>query len=444
MAPRVETVKKNFVLDTNVLLHSPEALFAFEDNNVVVPITVVEEIDNFKRDSTQLGRSARQAARYLDALRRKGQIAQGVPLREGGTLRIAVTNTELPKEWRKADSADNRILATAMDLLKTDDGSETTLVSKDITLRVRADALGISAEDFDQNHIEQDELYAGMESREVEGSIIDQLYEQGSLDPEALGERFAPHCFLQLSASDSRQQALAKFCPFEDRIRPVDRQTRDMWGLLPRNREQKLALAALSDHRIKLVTLVGKAGTGKTLLAIAAGLQSVTEERSANKLIVARPVISLGKDLGYLPGTLEEKLQPWMQPIFDNVQFLMGLTGDQIRKGRGAHELIDQGLLEIEALSYIRGRSIPNQVLLIDEAQNLTPHEMKTIVTRAGEGTRVILTGDPYQIDHPYLDFSNNGLVHAVKRFKESHLAAHVSLMRGERSELAEAAANLL
>lgn len=437
-------MKKNFVLDTNVLLHSPEALFAFEDNNVVVPITVVEEIDNFKRDTTELGRSARQAARYLDALRRKGKIAEGVPLREGGVLRIAVTNRELPKEWRKSDSADNRILATAMDVAQDLPTEETTLVSKDITLRVRADALGLNAEDFDQNHIAQDELYSGLVTREVEGSLIDQLYEDGTLDSDALGEAVSPHCFLQLSASDSRQQALAKFCPFEDRIRPVDRQTRDMWGLLPRNREQKLAIAALADDRIKLVTLVGKAGTGKTLLAIAAGLQAVTEERSASKLIVARPVISLGKDLGYLPGTLEEKLQPWMQPIFDNVQFLMGLTGDQVRKGRGAHELIDQGLLEIEALSYIRGRSIPNQILLIDEAQNLTPHEMKTIITRAGEGTRVFLTGDPYQIDHPYLDFSNNGLIHAVKRFRESELAAHITLSRGERSELAEAAANLL
>jgi PhoH-like ATPase len=437
-------MKKHFVLDTNVLLHNPDSLFQFADNDVVVPIYVIEEIDNFKRENSGLGRNARQAARHLDRLRLEADITAGVPTEAGGSIRVAMTTLEIPRQFQNSNSVDNRILAVAVELKHDFPNVGTVLVSKDITLRVRADALGLEAVDYEEEKVSEDDLYSGIMQRDVDGSIIDQLYAHGSLELDAIGDPIPANCYLQLNCPETRQSALAKHDGFEGKIRTVDRLSRDTWGLMPLNREQKLALDALNDDRIKLVTLLGKAGTGKTLLAIAAGLQAVAELHSAQKLLVARPVLSMGKDLGYLPGTMEEKLGPWMKPIYDNVEFLLGLTADQKRAGRGAHELIDQGLLEVEALSYIRGRSIPNQFMIIDEAQNLTPHEVKTIITRAGQGTRIVLTGDPYQIDNPYIDFSNNGLVHVVRRFADSPLAAHVTLVKGERSELAEEAANIL
>jgi PhoH-like ATPase len=436
---------KRFVLDTNVLLHNPDSLLHFEDNDVIIPIYVIEELDTFKRDNSELGRNARHAARHLDRLRHAGSLMEGVPLENGGTLRVAFTDRRLPAELQMSNTVDNMILAVAVETQQKEPSKKTVLVSKDITLRLRADGLGLEAQDFDDNHRNiGDSLYSGFIQRDVESALIDKLYAVGALETSDFDEAFKPNIYIQLNAPETRQSALAKFDPFEGVIRPVDRMSRDTWGLMPLNREQKLALDALNDPRIKLVTLLGKAGTGKTLLAIAAGLHAVTEAREAQKLLVARPVLSMGKDLGYLPGTLEEKLNPWMKPIYDNVEFLLGLTADQKRSGRGAHELIDQGLLEIEPLSYIRGRTIPNQFMVIDESQNLTPHEVKTIITRAGEGTRIVLTGDPYQIDHPYIDVTNNGLVHAVNAFANSRLAAHITLEKGERSELAEEAANLL
>jgi PhoH-like ATPase len=436
---------KRFVLDTNVLLHNPDALLHFDDNDVVIPIYVIEEIDTFKRNTSELGRNARHASRHLDRLRHDGSLMEGVPLGNGGTLRVAFTDRRLPAELQMSNTVDNMILAVAVQIQQQEPSKKTVLVSKDITLRLRADGLGLEAQDFDDNRRKSaEDLYSGFIQRDVEAAVIDKLYAVGSLERDDIDEDLKPNHYIQFNAAETRQSALAKYDPFEGIIRPVDRMSRDTWGLMPLNREQKLALDALNDPRIKLVTLLGKAGTGKTLLAIAAGLHAVTETREAQKLLVARPVLSLGRDLGYLPGTVEEKLNPWMKPIYDNVDFLLGLTADQKRAGRGAHELIDQGLLEIEPLSYIRGRSIPNQFMVIDESQNLTPHEVKTIITRAGEGTRIILTGDPFQIDHPYIDFSNNGLVHVVNAFADSHLAAHITLQKGERSELAEEAANLL
>ncbi|MDE0882717.1 MAG: PhoH family protein, partial [Myxococcota bacterium] len=390
---------KRFVLDTNVLLHNPDSLLHFEDNDVIIPIYVIEELDTFKRDNSELGRNARHAARHLDRLRHAGSLMEGVPLENGGTLRVAFTDRRLPAELQMSNTVDNMILAVAVETQQKEPSKKTVLVSKDITLRLRADGLGLEAQDFDDNHRNiGDSLYSGFIQRDVDSALIDKLYAVGALETSDFDEAFKPNIYIQLNAPETRQSALAKFDPFEGVIRPVDRMSRDTWGLMPLNREQKLALDALNDPRIKLVTLLGKAGTGKTLLAIAAGLHAVTESREAQKLLVARPVLSMGKDLGYLPGSLEEKLNPWMKPIYDNVEFLLGLTADQKRSGRGAHELIDQGLLEIEPLSYIRGRTIPNQFMVIDESQNLTPHEVKTIITRAGEGTRIVLTGDPYQI----------------------------------------------
>jgi PhoH-like ATPase len=238
---------------------------------------------------------------------------------------------------------------------------------------------------------------------------------------------------------------MARYNAIKGKVVPLLRpQKEGVWGVRPRNREQSYTLDLLLNDEVKLVTVVGKAGTGKTLLAIAAGLHKITEEGLYQKLLVSRPVFPLGRDIGYLPGDVEQKLNPWMQPIYDNVEFLMNLSRADKKAGRGYHELIDLGILEIEPLTYIRGRSIPNQFIIVDEAQNLTPHEVKTIVSRVGEGTKIVLTGDPFQIDNPYVDSTNNGLVHVVNRFRQEKLAGHITLTKGERSALAELAANLL
>ncbi|MEE2900873.1 MAG: PhoH family protein [Myxococcota bacterium] len=436
-------MKKNFILDTNVLLHDSNAILAFEEHTVTVPIYVIEEIDNFKRDQSELGRSARSVGRLLDGLREEGELAKGVELETGGTLVVAFTARNLPESMRIGNSVDNRILAVALEAKEQDPESESILVTKDVNLRIRADALGLKTEDYDAEKVEIDELYSGVIDIEAKGEDIDEFYSKGTLplpDPY-----YHPNEFVHLrDPSNPSHSALGKVDLLENTVVPIRRHKEGVWGVRPRNKEQSFAFDLLMDDDVKLVTLVGKAGTGKTLLAIAAGLHKVTEESVFQKVLVSRPVFPLGRDIGYLPGDIEEKVSPWMQPIFDNVEFLMGLSNAEKRNGRSHRELIDLGLLQIEPLTYIRGRSIPNQYLIVDEAQNLTPHEVKTIVTRAAEGTKIVLTGDPYQIDNPYIDSSNNGLVHTVNRFRAEKVAGHVTLRKGERSELAELASNLL
>lgn len=437
-------MKKTFVLDTNVLLHDPRAMFSFEDNHVVIPIAVVEEIDSFKKDLSELGRNARQVSRYLDALREEGSLQEGVPLDRGGTLRVAIAKRDLPKEIATDRGQDSRILAVALDLRdELNDKERLVFITKDTNLRIRADAIGIHAEDYEPEHMEVSELYPGWAELEVEGEAVDRFYAEGKLklpDPY-----YAPNQYIVLvDKLKPSHTGLGRVHLEEVEVRPLPSFKQGVWGIRPRNREQTFAFDALLDEDIKLVTLVGKAGTGKTLLAIAAGLQKCTEERVYQRLLVSRPIFPLGRDLGYLPGDVEEKLNPWMQPIFDNVEFLMGLTTRDKSHGRSYRELIDMGMMQIEPLTYIRGRSIPQQYMIVDEAQNLTPHEVKTIISRAGDGTKIVLTGDPYQIDNPYVDSTNNGLVHVVNRFRSEKLAAHVTLTKGERSELAELAANLL
>lgn len=447
--------KKTFVLDTNVLLHDPRAMFSFEDNNVVIPIYVVEEIDSFKKDLSELGRNARQVSRYLDQLRSDGSLATGVKLDRGGTLRVAVTAKTLPPQVTTDRGQDSKILAVAAEL--TDNARKNkalprvVFITKDTNLRIRADAINIFSEDFEPEHIVIDELYKGWQELEVDGHLVDKMYAEGGLvlpDPY-----YAPNEYLCIKDKSNPQRTAlgrVKLMPSADqttsvaRVEPIDAFKQGVWGIRPKNREQHFALDALLDDKIKLVTLVGKAGSGKTLLAIAAGLLKCTEENVYQRMLVSRPIFPLGKDIGYLPGDVEEKLNPWMQPIFDNVEFLMGLTQKDKKRGRSYKELLDMGMMQIEPLTYIRGRSIPNQYMIVDEAQNLTPHEVKTIVSRAGEGTKIVLTGDPYQIDNPYVDQTNNGLVHTVNRFRTEKIAAHITLMKGERSELAEIAANIL
>jgi PhoH-like ATPase len=438
-------MKKNFVLDTNVLLHDADAIFAFEDNHVILPIYVIEEVDKFKRDLSELGRSARAISRSLDAIRKEGKLAEGVPLDNGGTLRVGFTDRQLPDDMAVATSSmDSRIIAVALEVQDEDPDVPTIMVSKDVNLRIRADALGLRAEDYETERASIDELWPGCRDVTVDADRMERLASTGEAPLPFAAE--APNEFIQLSTEDGVVM-LARVSPDATRLVRVQAEGAPIWGISPRNLEQACALDLLTDDDVKLVTLVGKAGTGKTLLAIAAGLQRTAEEKIYQRVLVSRPIFPMGKDLGYLPGTVEEKMSPWMQPIFDNVEFLMGLSsgkGHHRNKTRSYKELIDMDLLQIEPLTYIRGRSIPSQYMIVDEAQNLTPHEVKTILTRAGSGTKIVLTGDPYQIDNPYMDASNNGLVYVVNRLKEESLSGHVTLVKGERSALAELAANRL
>ncbi len=438
-------MKKTYILDTNVLLHDPQALFRFEDNDLVIPMTVIEELDRFKKELSETGRNARQFSRIMDELRTKAKLIEGVELETGGHLRVDLYTEEhmkgLPPELR-TDQGDNRILAVALNVMSHSD-SPVVFVTKDINLRIKADVLGLTAQDYESDKVSLDELYSGTAEILLPRDDVDLFYSQGFLPIEE--EFLANQCLTLMDAANPSHTALARYNrPLRQAV-PLLRAPKDgLWGIHPRNREQQFAFDMLLNEDIQLVTLVGKAGTGKTLLAIAAGLYKSADEGQYSRLLVSRPIFPLGRDLGYLPGDIEEKLSPWMQPIFDNVELLLGSVEEGSKRKRGYKELVDLGLLEIEPLTYIRGRSIPKQYMIVDEAQNLTPHEIKTIITRAGEGTKIVLTGDPYQIDNPYIDSSSNGLTYVVDKFKAEDIAGHVTLDKGERSCLAELAANLL
>lgn len=439
-------MRKFFVLDTNVVLHDPRAPLMFGDNDVVLPIYVIEELDQFKKDLSELGRNAREVSRLLDRLRKQGSLAEGVALEGGGTLRAGFVkervSRELGADFAQRHLYDNLILGCALELQKDHPDRTVVFVTKDSNLRIRADAVGLLSEDFDQERVEITELYAGHREVLVPPEDVQRAFDEGLELPDA---KFRPNEYVLLrSQAQASHTALARFDHRAGRVRALPRRREAIWGIHPRNKEQSFALDLLLDDDVKLVTLVGKAGTGKTLLALAAGLFKVTDDDAYQRVLVSRPILPLGRDLGYLPGTLEEKLDPWMKPIYDNVELLMGLHRTDLKEGRSHQELIDLGIIEIEPLTYIRGRSIPNQYIIVDEAQNLTPHEVKTIVSRAGEGTKMVFTGDPYQIDNPYVDSTNNGLVHVVNRLMDQPIAGTVTLSKGERSELAEMAANLL
>jgi len=462
-------MRKTFVLDTNVLLHDPEALRRFEDNLVVIPIEVVEEIDRFKRDPSEKGRNARAVSRRLDELRDRGNLADGVSIdgTEGGQLKVVFCRSEtlaqLPPEL-KAGNGDNNILAVALEQrLGEVMGSQSpvVLVTKDTNLRIKADAVGLIAQDYTTDKVAIEDLYAGICELWLSADLMDQARHGTGLPVAAVPAAasgtpglLANEGVTLIDQAQPAHTMLARYNATTASLQPLQRATKAKLGRIqPRNREQTFALDLLLDPAVPLITLVGKAGTGKTLLALATGLHQVADERLYERLLVTRPVISLGKEIGFLPGDLEEKMGPWMQPIIDNLDYLLGSGDDSHSSGaRGSHrgprsswsDLKGMGLLEVEAISYIRGRSIPRQFMIVDESQNLTPHEVKTIVTRVGEGTKIVFTGDPYQIDNPYVDAESNGLTWLVERFKGQTLAGHVTLSRGERSELAELAANLL
>jgi PhoH-like ATPase len=438
-------MKKNFVIDTNVLLHDPEALVRFEDNNVNVPIMVIEEIDRFKKNVDETGRNARQVSRYLDGLRLKGDLRAGVALESGGLLRVFLGHDfpdRLPRELN-AIKADNQILAVCL-ALQEQEKLPVVMVTKDTNLRIKANALGVTAEDYERGKVSLEECYEGIAEVTVPREVVDAFYKAGRAAVKT-GEPLFPNQYVSLiSEIDPSHTALGRHTA-NGEVVALRLPAKDIWGIHAKNRGQRFALDALFDPAIALVTLTGRAGTGKTLLAIAAGLQKTVEEQVYKRLLVSRPIFPMGRDIGFLPGDVQEKLRPWMQPIFDNVELLFaGVEARDGKKRRGYEELMEMDLLALEPLTYIRGRSIPYQYIIVDEAQNLTPHETKTIITRVGQGTKIVLTGDPFQIDNPYIDSTSNGLTYCVERFKTQAIAAHVTLTRGERSDLAELAAELL
>ncbi len=431
---------KNYILDTNVLLHDPNSLLNFQENNVFIPIEVIEEIDRFKRESSELGQHARMVSRMMDGFRATGSLSEGVKLSNGGRLRIVFKDNN--GQALISNTVDSKIVSRALDIQASDKKIPTILVTKDINLRIKADASGLPAEDYETDRVNISELYTGMTEKAVSAEVLAKFRSNEELELDA-SMRYSPseYCTL-VDEANPKRTALTKVDPTGKKLVPIIDVREGVWGIKPRNREQHFAFDALLDDRIKIVTLMGKAGTGKTLMAMAAGLKRTIMDREFRRVIVARPTISMGKEIGFLPGTLEEKLNPWMQPIHDALELLSDLNmGNEHRR---SGDLMRSGSIVVEALSFIRGRSIANQFMIIDEAQNLTPLEVKTIITRAGEGTKIILTGDPYQIDNPYVDSASNGFNYIVSRFRPHAIAAHIELQKGERSELAELAANIL
>ncbi len=436
-------MKKSFVVDTNVLLHDRTALEAFADNTVILPMAVIEELDRFKKESNELGRNARSVVRQLDVLRARGKLGDGVPLDNGGRLIIVSSLTPLSDEILDVDIADNRIIQVAYQLHRQ--GERVIFVTKDINARIKADALGIEAMDFENKKVNFDELFTGYRTLKIGGAAVDDFLANRSLPlPDA---NLMPNEFVTLiDEADPRHTAFGRFMA-DGQLLTLNTANDTAWHIKPRSREQRMSLELLLDESIQVVTLVGQAGTGKTLLALAAGLEKTIVQKRYDKLLVTRPIMPFGRDIGYLPGDKEEKLTNWMLPIFDNLAFLMARPSSVDHKTtvRDKIEKLQRDeVLELEALTYIRGRSIPRQFIIVDEAQNLTPHEVKTIISRAGEGTKMVLTGDPYQIDNPYLDASSNGLSYAVERLKSQPIHGHVTLTKSERSALAAIAAEVL
>ncbi len=441
-------MKKTFILDTNVLIHDPNSIFSFKDNKVILPIYVIEEIDKLKRSEGEKGRNARVTARLIDDLRKNGSLFEGVQLDNGGFFRVEVKGdySHFPSFLQK-DSMDNRILAVVLkiieDSLALDE--KVILVTKDINMRIKADALNIEVEDYETDNVSFDELYKGFTEITINEDDYKKYVKTGKLKlEEPLQKDFFANQFFKLKFED--KEVLGIYNQDKNRIDKLSYSDIELWGIRAKNSEQSFAVELLMNPNIQVVTLVGKAGTGKTLLALASALEQTVERASYKKILVARPIIPMGKDIGYLPGGEKEKLRPWVQPIYDNFEFLASNKGNEDRKSgeKAIFGLESMGLLKIEALTYIRGRSIPKGLIIIDEAQNLTPHEVKTIVTRAGMDTKIIFTGDPQQIDNPYLDANSNGLTYLAEKFKNEKIAGHITLEKGERSPLAELAAKLL
>ncbi len=444
--------KKNYVLDTSVYLTDANAIYKFDNHDIFVPLKVLEEIDGHKKRQDSVGTNARHIIRILDELRAKGSLENGVRIDKGkGILKVmsysCIQESAFPPDLN-LKNPDHIIIATAkaVDSQETYKNRKTILVSRDINMRVICDSIGISAEDYTSEKAvgTSDELYTGFVTHAVDDQIIDRYYdgEDITIDEDEVSQMWYPNQYVMMvSNANEKKSALARFKNHFTPLDKIENKNIPDWGIDSRNKEQAFAIDMLMDPNVKIVSLIGRAGSGKTLLAIAAGLQQTiglrTDENHYSRLIVSRPVQPLGKDIGFLPGTMEEKMLPWLMPIQDNLKFLMGDRANM-------QMYMEKGKIEIEALTYIRGRSIANAFIVIDEAQNLTKHEIKTIITRIGEGTKIVLTGDIEQIDNVYVNETSNGLAHAVENFKQYPISGHVTFTKGERSELATLASKVL
>ena len=435
-------MKRVYVLDTNVLLTDHKSIYGYGNNDIVIPLKVLEEIDKHKKRHDGVGANARGIIRTLDGLRANGNLHKGIRLRKKlGIISVKGFDSKLfPPDLDREDS-DNQIICTAL-TEKESTKRKVIVVSRDINMRVKCDSLGVLCEDFSSEKVVQDtsQLYTGFTLHLVDDQTIDHFYAGEEVYLEEDEIKLSPQQFVMLvSNQNEKKTALAKFIDHNTPIRKVnDYQKQGIWGLRPRNKEQQFALDMLMDENVNIITIIGKAGSGKSLMAIAAGLEQVVETGLYKKMVVSRPVEPMGKDIGFLPGTMEEKMRPWLMPIQDNLEFLMNGQHDNME------HLFEDKTIEIEALTYIRGRSISKAFIIIDEAQNLTIHELKTIITRVGEGSKVVLTGDIEQIDNVYIDSTTNGLSYAIEKFKTYDISGHITLQKGERSKIATLAAKIL
>ena len=445
-------MKKIFILDTNVLIHDPEAMFSFDDNDVYLPIYVIEEIDKLKEYNDRVGKSARETSRNIEKLRKEEKnsnlsLLEGLKNSTGGTFRIVLGENDsvnIPDSLNK-NLTDNKIIGQALRIKNENKKRKVILVSKDMNVRIKANVLGMETVDYVKDQIDINQLYEGWREIEISSDLFS-LLEKAPIINWDLVLKEEPKANELIRFKNSNKEILTIYKKEREKLEKQVFADTKVWGVFARNTEQKQAMELLMDERIKLVTLVGKAGTGKTLLAIATALEQVVERKLYKKIFIARPVVPMGNDIGFLPGTEKEKMQPWMLPIYDNIEFLASNKGQT--SSNEAEKVVagleSLGLLKVEPLTYIRGRSIPQGFIIIDEAQNLTPHEVKTIITRVGKDTKIVFTGDPDQIDNPYLDANSNGLAYIAEKMKNEILVGHIRLVKGERSEISELASRLL
>jgi len=436
-------MKKTYVLDTNVFLTNAKSIFSFSNNDIIIPLKVLEEIDKHKKRQDGVGLNARATIRILDGLREKGNLHKGVRLEKGkGILSVKMYDPDLMPLGLDETNADNQIVATALTEKRDNLKRKVMVVSRDINMRIKCDALNMPAEDYIEDQVvsHPEDLFEGFKTHLVDDPVIDRFYANEHIMAEDIEGSFYPNQYiLLLSNSNPKHTALARFVNSNTPLQKINEyKNKGVWGLKSRNKEQSFAIDMLMNDQIPIISMIGSAGTGKTLLCIAAGLEQILEHNKYKKLVVSKPVQPVGKDIGYLPGDLGEKMRPWLMPIQDNLEFLMGDKKDTMDL------LIEQGIIEVEALTYIRGRSISNAFVIIDEAQNLSIHELKTIVTRIGENSKIILTGDIEQIDNTYLDATSNGLSYAIEKFKEHEISGHITLKKGERSKVATLASKIL
>ena len=445
-------MKKIFILDTNVLIHDPEAMFSFDDNDVYLPIYVIEEIDKLKEYNDRVGKSARETSRNIEKLRKEEKnsnlsLLEGLKNSTGGTFRIVLGENDsvnIPDSLNK-NLTDNKIIGQAFRIKNENKKRKVILVSKDMNVRIKANVLGMETVDYVKDQIDINQLYEGWKEIEISNDLFS-LLEKAPIINWDLVLKEEPKANELIRFKNSNKEILTIYKKEREKLEKQVFADTKVWGVFARNTEQKQAMELLMDERIKLVTLVGKAGTGKTLLAIATALEQVVERKLYKKIFIARPIVPMGNDIGFLPGTEKEKMQPWMLPIYDNIEFLASNKGQT--SSNEAEKVVagleSLGLLKVEPLTYIRGRSIPQGFIIIDEAQNLTPHEVKTIITRVGKDTKIVFTGDPDQIDNPYLDANSNGLAYIAEKMKNEILVGHIRLVKGERSEISELASRLL